>query len=299
MVDAHLHGHPSHGVQLIPRYHKWLKNGVLKRSGVVNVEKTSENSLKVDATKSFGHWALPEIIRKSANLSGKIKSFEIANLGHTGYVAGCLREADIKDHIVMLWINTSGSRLASPYNGSKKLMSTSVLAASVPGVYVMDMSTTSTAENSVHHAMMSRKDLDVNLILPNGNFTRNPRELYVDTPNGLNPLMGQTAIAFDNHKLYGVGLLAEILAGVLSGSGTSQGTSFHSGCFGILIKVDTDFISQASSYLDWIKAEPTVRVPGDKNLSTIELQPWENEILADFKEKRDVKSEIYITPSNP
>jgi len=284
MANAHRYGHATHGVQLLPRYHRWLHNfKILNKDPVLEVDSSETPLIKINAHRSFGHWALPAIINKCANIPSPIKSFQIQRLGHTGYVAECLRQSNIDDHIVLLWINTSGSKLVRPYNGTGKMMSTSVFAAMTPGGYVVDMSTTSTAENTVHYNVMSKKELTNGcLALGNGNLTTNPKDLYVETPNGLNAMQSDTAILFKDHKMFNLGILAEILAGLYTGSGTSRNESFYSGCSGIMLKTNSEFGTRVQSYLDWIKNSPEVRLPGTAITDEIVLQPWEQDILDKF-----------------
>ena len=159
-----------------------------------------------------------------------IKGFQIENLGHTGYLAGCLREAAVDDHIIILYVNTSGSRLVQPYGGIGKLMSTSVIATMVPGGYIFDMSTTSTSENAARRHLLNNTKLDVDLVLEDGSFTRDPKDLYAETSHGGNPLLSKTAIRFNDHKLFNLAIITEILSGLVTGSGTSQGEDHRSGC---------------------------------------------------------------------
>lgn len=284
MAKAHLYGHATHGVQLLPRYHRWLFNfKILNKDPVLEVDSTESPLIKINAHRSFGHWALPTIINKCAKMASPIKAFQVQRLGHTGYVAECLRQSNVEDHIVLLWINTSGSKLVRPYNGTDKMMSTSVFAALTPGGYVVDMSTTSTAENSVHYNLMSNKELAAGcLALGNGDLTTNPKDLYVETPNGLNAMQSEAAILFKDHKMFNLGILAEILAGLYTGSGTSRNEYFYSGCFGVMLKTNSEFGTKVQSYLNWIKNGPEVRLPGTLIADEIVLQPWEQQILDKF-----------------
>ncbi len=283
MVAAHLSGHATHGVQLLPRYKKWLDIGILTRDPVLERE-GSGNFIQFDAKKSFGHWALPAAIRTTAGLDPSVKAFGIKNLGHTGYVAGCLRECQVDDHVILLWLNTSSSRLVVPYGGQGKLMSSSVMACRIPGGYVLDMTTPTTAENAVHHALNSGRELNVPLVAEDGSLTHDPRALYVQTQHGPNAIASKTSIPFRDHKMFNLGLVSEMLAGLLTGSGTSQGTSFHSGCFGIMVRADSDLANRVQQYLGWIKSESGARLPGDATERMVNLLPWENKIMERFKE---------------
>lgn len=284
MVDAHTSGHSTHGVQLLPRYKKWLEMGILTRHAALEQENSPSNLIQFNAHKSFGHWALPAAIKQVAEIDTVVKAFGIKNLGHTGYVAGCLKECKVDDHVILVWLNTSSSRLVTPYGGKGKLMSSSVIACRIPGGYVLDMTTPVTAENAVHHALNSGRTLDRPLLMENGSHTHDPTSLYTQTSHGLNALVSKTSIPFNDHKMFNLGLVSEILAGLLTRSGTSQGSSFHSGCFGIMIKADSDLAMQVRQYLGWIKAESGARLPGDLIQSAINLLPWETKILEKFKE---------------
>jgi LDH2 family malate/lactate/ureidoglycolate dehydrogenase len=156
------------------------------------------------------------------------------------------------------------------------------MAASIPNIYGFDMTLPSTSENSVHHALMSGNQLSTPLILENGNSTFNPSDLYVQTQHGLNALGSKTAIPFDSHKLFNLAILSELLAGILTDSGTSARNQFHSGCFGLMIKLTDTTKEYIRAYVNWIKTSEGVRLPGDKYQENIQLLDWENDILNHF-----------------
>lgn len=282
MVHAHQTGHSTHGLHLLRRYKNWLRAGILSKYALLD-QNSNGSIVKYDGKKSFGHWSLPEVLKQLSNSpDNNAKIFTINNLGHTGNIGGCLKEANITDHLIVLWINTSGSRLVNPYNGSKKMMSTSCMAASIPNIYGFDMTLPSTSENSVQYSLMSNDKLSIPLIKDNGNLTYEPADLYIMTQYGQDAITSKTGIRFSDHKMFNLGILAEILAGSISNSGTSQNNKFHSGCFGFMIKLDDTIKNDITSYIEWLKSDNNVRMPGDKYNEIITLLDWEVDILNQF-----------------
>lgn len=281
MAQAHACGHASHGVQLLPRYHRWLTQlKILNTQPQLTFDRTPDpSSVSVDAHRSFGHWALPEILRQAAASSSDVVQFSARRLGHTGYVAQCLRDAQLQDRVLILWINTSGSRLVRPWQAQGKWMSSTVMAAAMPGGWVMDMGLAATAENSVHHRLHSGQQLAPGQVaLECGASTTDPGALYRVTAQGLNAAQSTAAILFGDHRWFAQALLAESLAGVLTGSGTGQSSSFFQGAWGILVRVSPEQQQRLAQYAQWIQ-QTGARLPGTQHDGHIQLLSWEQALL--------------------
>ena len=282
MVWAHQYNHPTHGVLLLDRYKRWLDMNVINRNESIELEKNS-NFYTFNAKKSFGHWAIPEVLKQLEVLDNIVTPFGIKNLGHAGYIAGCLKYANIQNHLVLLFTNMAGSKVVRPFNGSDKMMSTSCISASIPGLYGFDMTTTSTSENLVRYRMLSNEKLTVPLVLENNELTYNPADFYGYTPDGYpNAALSKTAIVFNDHKMFHLGLLTEILGGIVADSGTSASSSFHNGCFGLLIKLNDNQLDRIKKYINWLTTSPGTTVSSGKYSEEIKLTEWEEEILQKF-----------------
>lgn len=281
MAAAHAHGHASHGVQLLPRYHRWLTQlRVLNSQPEITVQHdTAAHSTTVDAQRSFGHWALPAALTAAAAAHQGAATVSVRRLGHTGYVAQCLRAAQLTQHVVLLWVNTSGSRLVQPWQGQGRWMSSTVQAAWIPGVGVMDLGLAALSENGIHHALLSGQVLKPGVLRTRaGEISTDPHSLYVRTDQGLNAAQSSTAILFDSARAYALGLIAECLAGVITGSGTGQNSSFYQGAWAVLVPVSTVQQEQLAQYAQWL-TQSGARLPGSAHSDSFELTAWETELL--------------------
>ncbi len=276
LVQANLTGHDSHGVIRTPIYVKWLQEGNVLANQRLAVIFENDSVAVVD-----GQMGLGQSIAEQAMTLGIAKSqkngvavISIRNCGHVGRV-GHWAEMLVAAGLVSLhFVNTSGlGLLVAPVGGISRRLSANPVACGIPVAggepIIFDISTSSVAEGKLKVALNKGVPVPDGCIIDAlGQPTNDPRVFYGDPPGAILP--------FGGYKGYGLGLVAEILAGALTGSGCSQPgkTRLEQGMLSIILdpvvfQVQDHFLQEVKSFIDFVKssekASPTaeILVPGD------------------------------------
>ena len=181
----------------------------------------------------------------------------------------------------------------APFGGAQACMTTNPLcfAGPLPGgrpPFIVDMATSSIAVNKARVlAAKGEQAPPGSLIDAQGNPTTDPNALFADPPGALLP--------FGGHKGYAMGLVAELLAGVLSGGGTIQPEHPRNGVatnnmFAILLNPQVDFNTdwrslEVGAFIDYLHASPaaTRRGPGAVSRRVRSRQPCAERGFADLR----------------
>ena len=231
LVDANLTGHDSHGVARVPRYVDWLASGEVEAGRTVAIVTENDAMALLDGRFGFG-----ASVGREAVLFGieKAKGPGVAvvalrSAGHLGRI-GQWAELALESGLVSLHIvNVAGSTLVAPFGGVDRRFSTAPIAFGFPvpdePPVILDFATSAVAEGKVLVAANGGKPLAPgSLIEPSGQLSTDPATLYGPlAPDGPRDARnGHGAIrAMGDHKGSGLALMCELLAGALTGSGTS------------------------------------------------------------------------------
>ena len=285
LVGANLAGHDSHGVFRIPRYLDWLRRGHLHFGRRISV--LSENAVmaSLDGNHGFG-----QVLGRQAVEFGLAKAqanglalVALRHGGHLGRIGAWAELAAEAGYVSIHFVNVANSNLVAPYGGRERRMSTAPVAIGIPNGaddhFILDFSTARSAEGKILVAYKSGKPVPEGYLIDgDGKFSTDPLALYGKIPEGEapNPRGGPGAlVAMGDHKGSGLALACELLAGVVTGSGTaSNGPHPWNGMLSIYIdpqKLDRkqDFPQLVSGYIDFVrscKPQPGVErvmVPGD------------------------------------
>lgn len=276
LIQANLTGHDSHGVIRTPIYVRWLGEGKVRANQRLAVIFENDAVAVVDGQMGLGqsiaNQAMTLGIQKTKN-SG-VAIIAIRNCGHVGRV-GHWAEMLVGAGLVSLhFVNTSGlGLLVAPVGGISRRLSANPVAAGIPVAggepIIFDISTSSVAEGKLKVAFNKGVSVpDGCIIDAQGKPTNDPRVFYGDPPGAILP--------FGGYKGYGLGLVAEILAGAITGSGCSQPgkTRLEQGMLSIILdpavfQVQDRFLQEVKCFVDFVKssekASPTaeILVPGD------------------------------------
>jgi uncharacterized oxidoreductase len=148
------------------------------------------------------------------------------NSGHIGRVGAYGEQAVAAGVIGWGGVNTPGSAIVAPFGGAERRLGTSPIMFAMPtgdptAPFILDMATSVVAEGKVRVRANRGVPVPEDWILDgDGNPTTIPHDLYGTgenpTPGALLPLGGP----FGGYKGTGLSLVAEALAGILSGAGT-------------------------------------------------------------------------------
>lgn len=223
LVEAHLKGHPSHGVGMIPRYFEALHRDELRPNRTVTVVREDGPILIVDGERAYGQSAArqaTELAIRKAKAEG-IALLGLRNACHIGRV-GTYGEMCAEAGLVsMHFVNVIGrTAIVAPYGGTDSRLSTNPVVFAVPATdknpaFVLDMATSRIAMGKARVAMMKEEKLDYGYVLgPDGKPSQDPGVMWAKPHGALLPL--------GEHKGYGLAMVCEFFAGMLTGGGTLQ-----------------------------------------------------------------------------
>ncbi len=219
LLDADLRGVFSHGCRFVPIYAKWIRDGWVNLHPQVRVLAESDSTVAYDADGSMGHLVSAKAMEACIGKAKKhgVGTATVANSRHCGamaFYAQAAADAGCIGHAV-----TNGGVLMAPYGGIDPTIGLNPLAWAAPTnrpwSFSLDMATAVVAASKVMQALEKGEKIPLGWAIdPEGNPTDDPATAL---KGAMLPLGGV--------KGYGLALVLDILAGVLSGGrfGANQG----------------------------------------------------------------------------
>jgi LDH2 family malate/lactate/ureidoglycolate dehydrogenase len=217
LVDANLAGHDSHGVIRIPEYVEAIATGRIKVDAQPRIRQETATVLQIDGELGFGmvvaDWSLEQVLQRAAQHS--LAAAGIANCGHVGRLGSYVERAARAGFVAIMMVNGGGKEpRVAPFGGRRPVFGTNPIAAGYPvhdaAPVVIDFSTAAVAAGKI------RVLRDKGERLPEGWILNRDGEPSTDPADYYN---GGMLLPTAAHKGYGLGLLVEILAGLMSGQG--------------------------------------------------------------------------------
>jgi hydroxycarboxylate dehydrogenase B len=222
LVGANLVGHDSHGVIRVPTYIDWLRAGKVIANQDLEIVFENDAIAVVDGRFGFGQ-VMGEESMKLGILKARRQGVAVValrNSGHLGRIGDWAEMAAAADLVSLHFVNTSGGGiLVAPFGGTQRRLSANPIAAGVPvkngSPIIVDVSTCTIAEGKIKVAFNKGVKVPEDCILDSdGRPTDDPRAFYATPPGAILPLGG--------HKGYGLSVIAEVLAGALTGGACSH-----------------------------------------------------------------------------
>lgn len=219
LVAADLRGIESHGVARLESYYVGrLRKGQMMPKPSVSVVRETATSIVMDGDNGLGHpvakRTMERVIAKAQETGTAFGAVRNSNhFGIAGYYAMMTLDKDL-----IGICSTNSVRYGAPTFGRDILLGTNPFAYAIPTQneppFVLDFATTTVPRGKIE--VYNRKEKQLNpgwAIDENGHETLDPQTAL---KGALLPLGG---FGIDNggHKGYGLGLLVDILCGVLSG----------------------------------------------------------------------------------
>ena len=239
LTAADLRGIESHGIARLESYYvSRIRNGKLKPKPNYEIVRETDTSVLYDADNGLGHpvgkLAMQKVIEKARKSGAAFGA--VRNSNHYG-IAGYYAMLALPEDMIGM-ASTNSVRYGAPTFGRDVMLGTNPLAYAIPAdkepAFVLDFATTTVPKGKLE--VYKRKNLPLKdgwAIDAQGNPTHDPDEAL---RGALLPLGG---FGTDNggHKGFGLGLLVDILCGVLSG-----------GKFGTGLPLVTDTMEGAISH---------------------------------------------------
>ncbi|HEX6358568.1 Ldh family oxidoreductase [Actinophytocola sp.] len=234
LVQSNLLGHDSHGVLRLPRYVDEIHKGRIDPRALPEASHVRRGSVVVRGRRAFGQLSAGHAVRELLALDG-IGVAVVQECNHIGRVGEYVAELAMHDLVGIAFGNT-GSNVA-PYGGRERRLGTNPLAWAVPRErgkppIVMDWATSVVAEGKLAVARDAGKPVADGIVRDaDGRISTDPNDFYA----------GGMLLPFADHKGYGLSVLIELVAGLLTGAGIA-GMPGYTGDFGtvfIAFPIDT------------------------------------------------------------
>ncbi len=271
LVEANLVGHDSHGVIRVPIYIKWLREGKVLANQELRVLFENEVMAVTDGQFGFGQTMAAKAMALGL---AKVRRHGMAvvalrNPGHVGRVGDWAEMAARVGAISLLFVNTGGMGiLVAPHGGIERRLSANPVAAGIPlkdrPPLIWDISTSTVAEGKIKVALNKGVPVPDNCIIDSlGRPTNDPKVFYGPPPGAILP--------FGGHKGFGLGMIAEVLAGALTGNGCSNPANadrLTNGMLAILLDPEAfqsgdAFSAEVNRFIDYVKTSTTVTPDGE------------------------------------
>ncbi|MBT6276268.1 MAG: malate/lactate/ureidoglycolate dehydrogenase [Chromatiales bacterium] len=289
LVNANLTGHDSHGVGMLPRYIEAVASGQLIPNQRLKMVSDAGAMLVVDGGAGYGQMIGEEAMKigiERAETHGVCvlsirQSFHLCRIGAWG--EQCADAGMISMHHVNV---TGHLGLVAPHRGGDARFATNPYCCVMPATKnnphtVLDMATSVVAHGKVRVARNKGEEMKPGILIDGeGRPTTDPNAMFTTPPGAILP--------FAEHKGYGLALINELLAGVLSAGGTCRpelerdADTILNNMLSIIIDPSRlvskeDYDAEMDAYIEYVKASPPqdpalpVLVPGDpERLSSAE-----------------------------
>lgn len=265
LVESNLVGHDSHGVIRVKPYVEWLRDGKVIANQKMTVVFQNECLALVDGGFGFGQTIGEQALQLGIDKAAQhgVAVVTIRNCGHLGRIGDWAEMAARAGMVSLHFVNTSGAGLlVAPFGGINRRLSANPIAAGIPiqgrPPIILDISTSAIAEGKIKVAFNKKARVPPGCIIdPQGKPSDDPVMFYGSPPGAILP--------FGGHKGYGLGILAELLAGAFTGGGCSKPgvTQLSNGMLSILMEPKF-FASQEAlaaemgQFVDFVKSSEKV-----------------------------------------
>lgn len=223
LVDANLTGHDSHGVGMLPRYIACVLEGELTPNQHVEILKDDGPILMLEGGKGYGqvigHEAMTLGIERARRLG--VCVLTVRNSFHLCRIGAWAEQCAAAGLVSMHYVNVLGRRpIVAPFGGSDARYGTNPYTCVLPATndnppVLLDMATSVIAVGKVRVAKNKGEQVKEGVLIDSeGRATTDPNVMYTE-PYG-------AVLPFGEHKGYGMALMSEMLAGVLSGGDTMR-----------------------------------------------------------------------------
>jgi len=290
LVKANLVGHDSHGIIRIPSYVERIKKKALDPRAGIKVIRENGATMLVDGCWGFGQvaaWRTMEKTVENARGNGTCIS-ALFNCNHIG------RLADYSlippKHSMIGFISCNGAARVAPFGGADRLLNPGPLSVAIPtsdkAPVVLDISTSVVAEGKLLVRRKRHESVPEGWIIDKDGRNTTDVEGYFND-GALLPLGGTVG-----YKGFGLGLMIDILGGVLTGAGSASSPNYGGGNGVIMGAIDIsrfieprEFMMRVDELLSRIKSSR--KAPGVGEI----LIPGEPELR---EEAKRLKEGIYV-----
>lgn len=318
LIEANLTGHDSHGIGMLPLYARSVVQGLVTVNGQLETETDFGAILALNGKRGFGQVMARQAIDKAAMRAKETGACILAlrNCHHIGRIGHWAEQAASLGLVSIHFVNViDHSPLVASFGGYEARLGTNPVCMAIPALdgkpaAMLDMATSQIALGKCRVAMNAGKSVQEGaLVDPEGRPTNDPSVMFAEDPGDiLSPDLG-ALLPFGAHKGSGLMIMAEILAGVVTGAKTMQPEhERHGGIINNMLSVliDPKRLSAAETFhgeMDRLRAylqsarhhgdEPPL-LPGDPEKKTRALRRREGIPLDETTRKGLIDSAVLV-----
>lgn len=218
LMDCELRGYDDHGVAFLGSLTEWYRAGGLNPKPTVTVVREERSGVLLDGDAGCGAIAATEAMRRCIDLA---RRHGIATVGiqRSGHFIAAAPYAEMAAEAGLIGFASSNTPpLMAPTGGLTRVLGTNPLAYAIPAgrhdPVVMDMATSATAGFKVRMAAKEGRQVAPGMIADaEGRPTTDPHDF----------INGGLILPAGGYKGYGLAMVVDVLAGVLTGAGFGQG----------------------------------------------------------------------------
>lgn len=285
LVESDLRGHGSHGVRRLVPYAEQVRAGAVNpRARPSLVGDTAPAVAIVDGADGFGQLTahagvdalLDRVPRTAVGVAVLRRCQHLGRLGE--YV-----EALAGHGLVGLAFANSDPTVA-PWGGRQRMLGTNPTAWAVPVAVgapplVVDFATSATAEGKLSVARDRGEPVPTGLVVDAaGGDTTDPADFY----------SGGALLTFGSHKGYGLSVAFDLVAGLLSRTGSASDPAYHGGFGCVLLALDVSaFVDPETVVADVEAFRDRVHASAPRQEGSAVLLPGEPEWQSRARASRD------------
>lgn len=251
LLDGELRGYDDHGVAFLGTLGGWYRTGALNRTPLVRVVREDRAGVLLDGDGGCGVMAAEEAMRRCIALAKQygIATAGIQRSGH--FIAAAPYVAMAAEAGMIGFASSNTPPLMAPTGGLSRTLGTNPLAYGIPAgrhdPIIMDMATSATAGFKVRMLAKEGKTVPEGLILDSaGRPTTDPNDF--DSGGLILPAGG--------YKGYGLAMVVDTLAGVLTGAGFGLGGGVtHAKCGQFFWALDVEIFMPHAAFLARVDEE--------------------------------------------
>lgn len=248
-------GKTTHGLALLPAYLREIDSGGMALHGEPIVLQDHQACLSWDGCKLPGPWLLEQAINQGIPRARRygIASVNIQRSHHTACLSAYLQMATEQGLIIQITLTDPGHSSVAPFGGTSAVLTSNPIAFGAPtsaDPILIDMSTSLATNAAVARQHACGTVFDYPVLLDNqGNASSDPAVMHTNPAGTILPIGGLEA----GHKGFAMGLIAEVMAGCLSGGGRATPSSGWSASVNITL-FDPRACAGQSAYLQQVDA---------------------------------------------
>jgi uncharacterized oxidoreductase len=219
LVRADLQGYPTHGIGILPEYVQRARAGTIRLDGKPSIVSDGKATAQIDGQLYLGQIVASRAMGlaiEKARTHG-LGAVGARNCAHFGRLADYVEQAADAGMIGMAFVSVGGASIAS-LGSAEPTGNSNPIAFGIPGPngehVIFDFTTAAMSMREVARRGASGEPIPPGIMLDHQGTPTTEYAAFAGPPRGV-------VVPFGGHKGSGLHLVAEILAGVLTGHGTA------------------------------------------------------------------------------